>query len=172
MRLAEKPVPRSYHLQDYDWTPLSQNPCWKASIFTSPDVTRITIGFGRASYSIAISNVGRDKSFVDDLYMERGIVSMRVGFVLRSAEIKPLFFDLFTDQKNHFDCHSTFVMNLIAQFGAPPLEYLYSYLLKESWVVVFAYFLVLFQNARGKETQWVHEVYMHSTAQSHLALCF
>ena len=97
---------------------------------------------------------------------------MRVGFVLRSAEIKPLFFDLFTDQKNHFDCHSTFVMNLIAQFGAPPLEYLYSYLLKESWVVVFAYFLVLFQNARGKETQWVHEVYMHSTAQSHLALCF
>jgi hypothetical protein len=45
---------------------------------------------GRASYSIAISNVGRDKSFVDDLDMERGIVSMRVGFVLRSAEIQPL----------------------------------------------------------------------------------
>ena len=27
---------------------------------------------------------------------EWGIVSMRVGFVLRSAEIKPLFFDLFS----------------------------------------------------------------------------
>ena len=78
----------SYSL--FDSPLLSQNPCWKATIFTSPDVTRITIGFGRASYSIAISNVGRDKSFVDDLNMERGIVSMRVGFVLRSAEIQPL----------------------------------------------------------------------------------
>ena len=37
----------------------------------------------------AIPNVGRDKSFVDDLNMERGIVSTRVGFVLRSAEIQP-----------------------------------------------------------------------------------
>ena len=38
-----------------------------------------------------ISNDGRDKSFVDDLNMERGSVSMRVGFVLRSAEDLPLF---------------------------------------------------------------------------------
>ena len=30
---------------------------------------------------------------------EWGIVSMRVGFVLRSAEIKPLFFDLFRSNK-------------------------------------------------------------------------
>ena len=32
MRLAEKPVPRSYHLQDYDWTPLSRNPSWLSSV--------------------------------------------------------------------------------------------------------------------------------------------
>ena len=24
----EKLIPRSYHLLDYDWTPLSRNPCW------------------------------------------------------------------------------------------------------------------------------------------------
>ena len=34
-------------------------------------------------------NIGRVKSFVDDLRKERGIVSMRVVFALRSAEIKP-----------------------------------------------------------------------------------
>ena len=43
---------------------------------------------------ITISNIAKDKSFVDDLNTERGIVSMRVGFVLRSTEIKPLFSDL------------------------------------------------------------------------------
>lgn len=35
--------------------------------------------------------IEKDKSFVDDLIMERSIVSMRVGFVLRSAEIQLLF---------------------------------------------------------------------------------
>lgn len=35
------------------------------------------------------SNIGRDKSFVDDLNKERGIVRMRVAFVPRSAEIQP-----------------------------------------------------------------------------------
>ena len=37
-----------------------------------------------------ILNDGQVKSFVHDLNMEQGIVSMRVGYVLRSAEIKPL----------------------------------------------------------------------------------
>jgi hypothetical protein len=37
------------------------------------------------------SHIGRDKSFVDDLNKERGIVRMRVAFVPRSAEIQPLF---------------------------------------------------------------------------------
>jgi hypothetical protein len=40
---------------------------------------------------IAITNVGRVKSFVDDLTKGRGTVSMRVAFVLRSAEVQPLF---------------------------------------------------------------------------------
>ena len=40
---------------------------------------------------ITIPKVGRDKSFVDDLNKERGTVSMRVAFVLRSAEVQPLF---------------------------------------------------------------------------------
>ena len=39
-----------------------------------------------------ISNIGGDKSFADDLNMERGIVSSRVALLLRSAEIKPLFY--------------------------------------------------------------------------------
>ena len=33
-----------------------------------------------------------DKSFADDLNMERGIVSSRVALLLRSAEIKPYLF--------------------------------------------------------------------------------
>ena len=41
-----------------------------------------------------MQNVGRVKSSVDDLTMERGTVSMRVAFVLRSAEVQPLFRDL------------------------------------------------------------------------------
>jgi hypothetical protein len=37
------------------------------------------------------SNIGEDKSFVDDLITEQGIVRMREGLVPRSAEIQPLF---------------------------------------------------------------------------------
>ena len=37
------------------------------------------------------SNIVGFKSFVDDLNIERGIVSSRVALSLRSAEIKPLF---------------------------------------------------------------------------------
>lgn len=36
-----------------------------------------------------------DKSFVNDLNVQRGIVSSRVALLLRSAEIKPLLSDLF-----------------------------------------------------------------------------
>ena len=38
------------------------------------------------------------KSFVDDLFMKRGTVSMRVAFVLRSAEVHLLFWDLCVNQ--------------------------------------------------------------------------
>lgn len=36
-------------------------------------------------------NIGKDKSFADDLNKEQGIVSSRVALLLRSTEIKPLF---------------------------------------------------------------------------------
>ena len=42
------------------------------------------------------SNIGRDKSFVDDLNKELGIVRMRVAFVPRSAEIQPTFWRFVT----------------------------------------------------------------------------
>ena len=48
---------------------------------------------------MTISNILRDKSFVDDLNKEQGIVSMRVGSALRSTEIKPLFPDLWRKQR-------------------------------------------------------------------------
>ena len=41
------------------------------------------------------TNIEEDKSFADDLNLELGIVSCRVTLLLRSTEIKPLFFDLF-----------------------------------------------------------------------------
>lgn len=34
------------------------------------------------------------KSFVDDIFMKPGTVRMRVAFVLRSAEVQPVFLDL------------------------------------------------------------------------------
>ena len=54
------------------------------------------------------SNIGRDKSFVDDLNKELGIVRMRVAFVPRSAEIQPTFwrfvtFTLLTNSKQKFE---------------------------------------------------------------------
>ena len=69
-------------------------------------------------YFNVLSNVGRVKSSVDDLTMERGTVSMRVAFVLRSAEVQPLFRDLcgiscdlsFTE--NHAEC--------VAMISPPP----------------------------------------------------
>ena len=41
-----------------------------------------------------MQNVGRVKSFVDDLVMKLGTVSVRVALVLRSAEVQPVFQDL------------------------------------------------------------------------------
>ena len=65
-----------------------------ATIFTSTGVL-VPIAFhGQHAISKQRINVGRVKSSVDDLTMERGTVSMRVAFVLRSAEVQPLFRDL------------------------------------------------------------------------------
>jgi hypothetical protein len=44
----------------------SQNPCWKAMLFTFSDVTRIRVGLWLNIVLIAISNIGEDKSFADD----------------------------------------------------------------------------------------------------------
>ena len=60
-----------------------------ATIFTSACVS-VPIAFWSTRYSIVLPNVGRVKSSVDDLIMERGTVSMRVALVLRSAEVRPL----------------------------------------------------------------------------------
>ena len=59
------------------------------------------------------SNIGRDKSFVDDLNKELGIVRMRVAFVPRSAEIQPTFwrFVTITLFTLHFLNLSTGLMN-------------------------------------------------------------
>ena len=86
MGLAEQPVPRSYHLQDNDWTPLSQNLCWKAtiyllSVFTRSDRLRPNTKLNRLSGTESV------KSFVDDFDMERGIVSARVGLSYDSLRL-------------------------------------------------------------------------------------
>ena len=61
---------------------------------TSVGVTIARFYIGSARYFTAKQNVGHVKSSVDDLILERGTVSMRVAFVLRSAEVQPLFRDL------------------------------------------------------------------------------
>ena len=68
-------------------------------MITSSDVhthhnRRYRLRFAQYHMEMTISNILRDKSFVDDLNKEQGIVSMRVGSALRSTEIKPLFLDL------------------------------------------------------------------------------
>ena len=61
-----------------------------------------------------ISNILRDKSFVDDLNKEQGIVSMRVGSALRSTEIKPLFPDLWRTHTPTF-----WLLSVVRQLKSP-----------------------------------------------------
>ena len=63
------------------------------TIFTLTSVG-VPIAFGSTQYFTAMQNVGQVKSFVDDLVMKLGTVSMRVALVLRSAEVQPVFQDL------------------------------------------------------------------------------
>ena len=63
------------------------------TIFTLTSVG-VPIAFGSTQYFTAIQNGGQVKSFVDDLVMKLGTVSMRVALVLRSAEVQPVFQDL------------------------------------------------------------------------------
>ncbi len=55
------------------------------------------------------SHIGRDKSFVDDLNKERGIVRMRVAFVPRSAEIQPLFWRFVNTQSQEKTTTTTYL---------------------------------------------------------------
>ena len=64
------------------------------TIFTLTSVG-VPIAFGSTQYFTAMQNVGQVKSFVDDLVMKLGTASMRVALVLRSAEVQPVFQDLF-----------------------------------------------------------------------------
>lgn len=64
------------------------------TIFTLTGVG-VPIAFGSTQYFTAKQNVGQVKSFVDDLVMKLGTVSMRVALVLRSAEVQPVFQDLY-----------------------------------------------------------------------------
>ena len=83
MRLVEKLVPRSYHLLDYDWTPLSQNPYWTAVLPTISTVTWENTGVSSQDSQQGavvqilpgarnrIPNYGDDTSFVDDFVASR-----------------------------------------------------------------------------------------------------
>ena len=93
MGLAEQPVPRSYHLQDNDWTPLSQNLCWKATIpllvvFSRSDRLRPN------TISNRLNGTKSNKSSVDDLDMELGIVRARVGLSYDPLRLSPSSGDL------------------------------------------------------------------------------
>ena len=86
-------------------------------------------------YFKILPNVGRVKSSVDDLTMERGTVSMRVAFVLRSAEVQPLFRDLceVCKKKNNF-------FSFITEPSSPPLSWNYPLFMSrpKNWCVWLA----------------------------------
>ena len=83
------------------------------TIITLPDVTRIAIGASAPNIIklqrtllsdkccqlrvcwIVISNIGKDKSFVDDLNTEQGVVSMRVVLYYDLLRFSPRSIDLF-----------------------------------------------------------------------------
>ena len=114
MCLADKPMVRGYHLTDYDWTPLSQNPAQtcddtvSASASGGSDI-RGSTAFRRPRWrshsDTAVSRLGSAgrsgrkythpmqrrgaKSFVDDLVLSRGVVLSRAAASLRSIETKP-----------------------------------------------------------------------------------
>ena len=113
MCLADKPMVRGYHLRDYDWTPLSQNPAQKcngtvcASALGGNDnvgrpISAPTVVKPPQHGSYRRLNLAGDcrsdihpmqcrgaKSFVDDLGLSRGVVLSRAATLLRSIETKP-----------------------------------------------------------------------------------
>ena len=59
--------------------------------FVVPESHCTELGKTSDVLQLSKSKVFGDKSYADDLNMERGIVKSRVAFVLRSSEIKLLF---------------------------------------------------------------------------------
>ena len=106
---------RGYHLRDYDWTPLSQNParicndtlsaaCVGRPRYTRTDlITGVLRWWSHSTWSLAVSpssasgdqndihpmRRGGAKSFVDDLVLGRGVVLSRAATSLRSIETQP-----------------------------------------------------------------------------------
>ena len=72
-------------------------------MFTSTGVG-VWIATWSTHYFTVIQDSSWVKSFVDDSFSRRGTVSMRVTFVLRSAEVHPLFRDLCICQLHHGLC--------------------------------------------------------------------
>ena len=118
MCLAEKPMVRGYHLRDYDWTPLSQNPAQKCNDTVSASMLggnyrHGSTGFGarggqatatgsfltRNSAPVCLNDIHPikcrgAKSFVDDLGLGRGVVRSRAATSLRSVETKPFDWEI------------------------------------------------------------------------------
>ena len=97
---------RSYHLTDYDWTPLSRNHSWKAtthSCHTGDGHSQKAVGlllepifdFTRArqaplpSWCVVLFERWGTKSFANDLSEDRDVVITRAVFSLRCVENKP-----------------------------------------------------------------------------------
>ena len=112
IQLIETSMLRSYHVQDYGWTPLSQNPCWKKRRYWAPLMctskyslrAKIITLWQRVAFRKrrviwcwkTISNIGRDKSSVYDLIKERGIVRMGVDLCHDLLRLSLCSWDLFT----------------------------------------------------------------------------
>ena len=117
MCLAEKPMVRGYHLKDYDWTPLSQNPAQKCNdIFSVSSLGgnnicsssicwlhwRSHLRWFLEDVDNAFSNHWNNspihcrhvKSLADDLVFCRGVVFSRAATLLRSIETKPFDWEI------------------------------------------------------------------------------
>ena len=105
MGLSEKILPRCYHSLDNNWTPLSWNPCWLSNAIclisatykkARPCLIFSVYTFVKENLPLIIISGTDLLNHLQTTYSHPGIVSMRVAFALRSAEIFPRFLDLFS----------------------------------------------------------------------------
>ena len=68
---------RSYHVQDYGWTPLSQNLSWKRRYDAFPGVTWITLGLRVQDHNIVQPGLG----------VKFGVVVLKNNFKYRKRQI-------------------------------------------------------------------------------------